>query len=104
MRCTKDRYVFPKQPGLRASGEVVYQAEGKTPGDRDAELSDVIALCVKSWGLAGRNMFWAPYLKVEVEPGGEQGMKDLQEFCQTQGLTLVPAKPTPPTNADPNSP
>lgn len=104
VRCTKDRYVFPKQPGLRATGEVAYQTEGKTPGDRDAELSDVIALCVKSWGLAGRNMFWAPYLKVEVEPGGEEGMKDLQEFCQTQGLTLVPAKPTPPTNADPNSP
>ena len=92
VRCGSDGYVFPKQPGLRASYTVPYQTSGKTRADRDAELADVVTLCVKSWGLAGRDMYWAPYLKIEVAPGGEQGFQELQEFCQTQGLTFVLAK------------
>ena len=92
VRCGPNGYVFPKQPGLRASYTVPYQTSGKTRADRDAELADVVTLCVKSWGLAGRDMYWAPYLKIEVEQGGEQGLQELQEFCQTQGLTFVLAK------------
>ena len=92
VRCAANGYVFPKQPGLRASYTVPYQTSGKTRADRDAELADVVTLCVKSWGLAGRDMYWAPYLKIEVASGGEQGLQELQEFCQTQGLTFVLAK------------
>lgn len=89
VQCTARGYVFPKQPGLRKACSVAYETPGQTRADRDAELADVVTLCVKSWGLAGRNMYWAPYMKVEVAKGGEAGLEELREFCEAQGLPLV---------------
>lgn len=89
VRCEPDAFVFPKQPGLRAVGRVAAHAEGSTRASRDAELADVVTLCVKSWGVAGRNMYWAPYVKAEVSPGGEATLAALREFCDAQGLTLI---------------
>ena len=89
VRCTDRGYVFPKQPGLRSSYSVSSVDGKKTRQERDAELADVVTLCVKSWGVAGRNMYWAPYMKAEVSSGGESSFKELQEFCDSQGITLV---------------
>jgi hypothetical protein len=102
VRCAPQGYVFPQQPGLRSRYTVAYETKGKTRLDRDAEIADVITLCVKSWGVAGRNMYWAPYVKVEVLPGGENGLRELHEFCDAQGLTLVLKDPESDAKATPN--
>ncbi len=81
--CTNKGFLFPKQPGLRREVLVKYDAE-----DRDAQLLDAITLCVKRWGLAGRNMYWAPYVKASSDKGMETRLNDLQAFCKKQGLTL----------------
>lgn len=81
--CTNKGFLFPKQPGLRREVLVKYDAE-----DRDAQLLDAITLCVKRWGLAGRNMYWAPYVKASSDKGIETRLNDLQAFCKKQGLTL----------------
>lgn len=81
--CTSKGFLFPKQPGLRKEVLVKYDAE-----DRDAQLLDAVALCVKGWGLAGRNMYWAPYVKASGDKGFETRLNDLQAFCKAQGLTL----------------
>ncbi|MBP3556530.1 MAG: hypothetical protein J6K20_02350 [Thermoguttaceae bacterium] len=86
--CSADALVFPKQPGLRAATSVSFDADAPL-ADVERELADAIVFCVKSWGVAGRNMYWAPFLKVEVASNGEERFRELSEFCRTQGLTVV---------------
>jgi len=87
-RCSGAGYVFPKQPGLRY--EIVVSRDGKKSRDEhNAELLDAVAVCIKSWGLAGRDSYWAPFLKAEVEADGEDAFRELSEFCQVQGLKLI---------------
>ena len=88
--CSADRLVFPKQPGLRSATSVSLAADAPL-ASVERELSDAIVFCVKSWGVAGRNMYWAPFLKVEVASNGEERFRELSEFCRTQGLTVVRA-------------
>lgn len=88
--CSADKLVFPKQPGLRSSTTVALAADAPL-ASVERELSDAIVFCVKSWGVAGRNMYWAPFLKVEVASNGEERFRELSEFCRTQGLTVVRA-------------
>ncbi len=86
--CANSSYVFPKQPGLRY--EITVSRDGsKSPDERRAELLDAVALCIKSWGLAGRDSYWAPFVKAEVESGGEDAFRELSEFCRSQGLKIV---------------
>jgi len=88
--CSADQLVFPKQPGLRSATTVAFAADAPL-SSVERELSDAIVFCVKSWGVAGRNMYWAPFLKVEVASNGEERFRELSEFCRTQGLTVVRA-------------
>ncbi|MBQ5789929.1 MAG: hypothetical protein IIW01_06540 [Thermoguttaceae bacterium] len=88
--CSADKIVFPKQPGLRAETTVSLASDASLAAV-ERELSDAIVLCVKSWGVAGRNMYWAPFLKVEVAANGEERFRELSEFCRTQGLSVVRA-------------
>ncbi len=90
VRCAADGLVFPKQPGLRFETSVSFAADAPLAAV-EREISDVVVLCVKSWGVAGRNMYWAPFLKVEVAADGEERFRELSEFCRTQGLTVVRA-------------
>lgn len=90
VRCSAAALVFPKQPGLRFETTVPLAADA-TPAGVERELSDAIVLCVKSWGVAGRNMYWSPFLKVEVASDGEERFRELSEFCRTQGLAIVRA-------------
>lgn len=88
--CSADQLVFPKQPGLRSATTVAVAADAPL-ASVERELSDAIVFCVKSWGVAGRNMYWAPFLKVEVASNGEERFRELSEFCRTQGLSVVRA-------------
>jgi hypothetical protein len=88
--CSADKIVFPKQPGLRAATSVSLASDASLAAV-ERELSDAIVFCVKSWGVAGRNMYWAPFLKVEVASNGEERFRELSEFCRTQGLSVVRA-------------
>ncbi len=90
VRVAADKLVFPKQPGLRRAVEVAPDA-GAPLSSKESELLDALVLCVKSWGVAGRNMYWAPFLKIEVAPNGEARFRELAEFCRAQGLPFVRA-------------
>ena len=95
LRCGANGYVFPRQPGLRADATVRADAS-RDRAEVEKELEDAVALCVKSWGGAGRNHYWAPFLRVEVQPGGEEEYRKLVEFCNRQGLGVVPVAPSQP--------
>ncbi len=90
MICMADRYVFPRQPGFRSDATIAI--DGKAREAVEKELEDAIALCVRSWGAAGRNHYWAPFLRVEVRDGGEENFRALEDFCRRQGLGVARAQ------------
>ena len=90
-RCEANAIVFPKQPGVRAATTVACDAS-TDPERREKELLDAVLFCIKSWGLAGRNAYWAPFVKAEVAEGGEERFRELSEFCERQGLSVVSVK------------
>ena len=88
LKCAANRFVLPRQPGLRENA-VVRAGKDRNRAEFEKELEDAVALCVKSWGAAGRNHYWAPFLRVEVEQGAEEEYRQLVEFCNRQGLGIV---------------
>ena len=88
VRCTSKAIVFPKQAGVRATTTV--RADSQVI---EQELLDAVSFCIKSWGLAGRNAYWAPFIKVEISKGGEKQFAQLSEFCKSQGLSITLIKP-----------
>ena len=90
-RCEANAIVFPKQPGVRTATTVACDAS-TDPERREKELLDAVLFCIKSWGLAGRNAYWAPFVKAEVAEGGEERFRELSEFCERQGLSVVSVK------------
>ena len=92
VRCEQNAIVFPKQPGVRNATTISYR-DGSNASEREQELLDAFTFCVKSWGVAGRNAYWAPYVKADVAEGGEERFRELAAFCQKQGLSIVRVKP-----------
>lgn len=45
---------------------------------------------MKSWGSAGRGMYWRPELNLQVHPGGERRVQELQVLLKDSGLDLAP--------------
>jgi hypothetical protein len=43
---------------------------------------------MKSWGLAGRGMYWRPTLSMEVAPGAEGRFEELQALLQDSGMEV----------------
>ncbi|MDO5309730.1 MAG: hypothetical protein Q4G03_09635 [Planctomycetia bacterium] len=89
--CYPDSIVFPKQPGARQALTIPYDAQRAQTPEFEKELLDAFVLYVKSWGLAGRNMYWAPYARAQVAPNGEACFESLQAFCRDQGVACVRA-------------
>ncbi|MBR4750500.1 MAG: hypothetical protein IK077_01945 [Thermoguttaceae bacterium] len=87
-RCEPGAIVFPKQPGVKKSTTIACR-DATASDKREQELLDAFTFCVKSWKLAGRNAYWAPYVKAEVVEGGEEQFRELSAFCKRQGLSIV---------------
>jgi len=45
---------------------------------------------MKSWGSAGRGMYWRPEINLQVLPGGERRAYELQILLKDSGLDLAP--------------
>jgi hypothetical protein len=73
----------------RGTGERPYVTtlRGSTRESIDAFVG-TIWKHMKSWGIAGRNAYWKPVLRVEVAPGGEQRFADLQLLLRGSGLDV----------------
>ncbi|MBQ9873304.1 MAG: hypothetical protein IJM30_02470 [Thermoguttaceae bacterium] len=88
VRCEESRIVFPRQAGVRAETRIE-RSKGSSGADLDRELMEAFAFCAKSWGAAGRDAYWAPFIKADVLEGGEERFRELSEFCERQGLAIV---------------
>ena len=43
---------------------------------------------MRTWGIAGRGLYWKPILKLYVHPGGESRAKDLEALLDRSGLEV----------------
>jgi hypothetical protein len=83
--CHHDRLVMAPEPGA---------SPGKTIalGPRTADAVDELILAVweriRSWGMAGKAMYWRPVLQVSVVPGAEQRFEELTSLLEGSGLVI----------------
>ena len=85
IRCDADRFVIPAQAGLAAEREIPIAGSVSTAAD---QLVQAIWEFQHSWGSAGENTHWRPILKIQVSPGGEQRLRELQTLLRNSGLVV----------------
>jgi len=85
LRCEADRFVLPTQAGLTGALEVPIGSSVSAAAD---QLVQAIWEFHHSWGSAGENKHWRPILRVQVSPGGEQRLRELQTLLRNSGLEI----------------
>jgi len=52
------------------------------------DLTSRVWTHMEGWGIAGRNAYWKPEIKIEVSPGGEQRFRELDALMQNSGFEI----------------
>lgn len=84
LECHADRILFIQQAGLREARSIPYAPDS----GGDQAVLETIVFCVRSWNVAGRNMFWSPWVKAKVAPGGEETFQRLSRLMETQKVRM----------------
>lgn len=93
IECRSDSIVFPRQPGMRKVQSIsTMDTTAAGFAGVNKELMNSAVLCIKSWGAAGRNMYWVPWIKVKVAPGGERNYENIRRIFSAQGITVKSEK------------
>ena len=85
IHCEAERFVIPTQAGLTAEHEIPITGSVLPAVD---QLVQAIWDFQSSWGSAGTNVHWRPILKVQVFPGGERRLQELQTLLRNSGLVI----------------
>jgi hypothetical protein len=88
VQCYPDRLVVVAEPGERSR---VIPMAGRTQDSVDDLISAVWAH-VKTWGKAGRGLYWKPTLGLDVQPGGQQRFDDVKALLADSGLDVEQRK------------
>ena len=83
IECRADRIVFPAQAGLPGGREVLLSG-----ADADQEILATVLFCVKSWRVAGRNMYWSPWIKATSAPDGEAAYQRLAALMESERVRI----------------
>ena len=83
--CHPDRLVVLPEKGA-VHGKVIRL--GPRTEDAIDELVAAVWRRIDLWGIAGRNMYWRPVLKVDVAPNAGQRFADLQILLDDSGLIV----------------
>ncbi len=83
--CHPDRMVFLPETGVAPGKTIVF-------GQRTVDAVDEMILTVweriRSWGMAGKGMYWRPVLQVSVAPDAEQRFEELSALLEGSGLLI----------------
>ena len=85
IQCDAERFVIPAQAGLAEEQAIPIAGSIAIAAD---QLVQAIWDFQNSWGSAGNNMHWRPILKVQVLPGGEPRLQELQTLLRNSGLVI----------------
>jgi hypothetical protein len=80
----------------------VIQGDGSSRNDRvisfaaktEASVDELVGAVwqqTKSWGIAGKGMYWRPEIVVDVQAGGEVRFRDLIVLLDGSGLSVSQA-------------
>ncbi|MCA9240530.1 MAG: hypothetical protein KDA37_10035, partial [Planctomycetales bacterium] len=64
-------------------------------GATSQDLSDVASAIkgqIKSWGLAGRGLYWRPVINLEVRPGGQHNAQQIYNAMRNSGVDVSPVR------------
>ena len=81
--CTAGEVRFPAQAGMRDPKTFDFRSEE----DSRKILAAVVA-CVRGWHAAGRNMYWSPWIRITVAPGGEETAARLTRLMESQRVRV----------------
>ncbi len=86
IQCSGDRLTILSDNGQTVLKTIPFQRRTEDSID---DLVLAVRDVVKTWGLAGRNMYWRPQLTLEIGPSGEGRFYELQSLLQNSGLDVV---------------
>ncbi len=85
IECYTDRLVL--LPDSREVQAQVIPLSERTDQSVD-QLVSAVRTYTKSWGMAGRSMYWKPQLLLEVKPNADARASDLQTLLADSGLDV----------------
>ena len=84
VECRPNEVIFVRQTGMREARTIPF-----SPNSHGEQvILETIVFCVRSWNVAGRNMYWSPWMKVNVAPGGEETFDRLQRLMESQKVRV----------------
>jgi hypothetical protein len=86
IECYPDRLVL--LPDTRDQQPQVIPLPDRTDAAVD-QLVTAVRGYTKTWGMAGRSMYWKPQLVLEVKPSAERRAADLQALLANSGLDIT---------------
>ncbi len=93
VRCSADKLVIVSDMPRMPSQEIPLQSATEDAID---SLVSGVRKQTRSWGTAGRGMYWKPTLVIEVLPGGEQRFNDIQQLLTDSGFDVKKRGNSPP--------
>jgi hypothetical protein len=98
--CYADRLVIMSEEGTGRGKQIVLTEETQDSVD---ELVSSVWAHIKTWGIAGKGLYWKPILSMDVQPGAETRFAELQSLLNDSGLEVKQrGKPANPALAVPN--
>ncbi|MCH8849460.1 MAG: hypothetical protein IIC89_01390 [Chloroflexi bacterium] len=88
--CYHDRLVIRSDETSRRGKVITLSPDARENID---EFVEATWQQTKSWGIAGKGMYWKPILSFQVEPGGENRFQELSALLKDSGLEIRRAKP-----------
>ena len=85
VECHADRLVFHAERGLGAAKTVSLGPRLETSAD---EMVSAVWDQIEAWGIAGKNMYWRPVLKVAVAPDAERRFDELKKVLDGSGIAV----------------
>ncbi len=100
--CTADRITLPRNSQTRKVPEIVLNESTSRAMD---DLVSAVWDHMKTWGFAGRQMYWKPVLNIEVLPGAESRFQEIASLLAGSGIEIrrVEASPSVQTSQPPSS-
>ena len=81
--CAAGEIRFPAQAGIRDPKSLDFRSEE----DSQKILAAVVA-CVRGWHAAGKNMYWSPWIRISILPGGEETAARLVRLMKSQQVRV----------------
>ena len=77
--CAAGEVRFPAQAGMRDPKSFDFRSE-----DDSRKILAAVVACVRGWHAAGKNMYWSPWIRISVAPGGEETAARLVRLMRSQ--------------------